>query len=151
MRYMRVRYYDNDFGWPVICGVKRLYHAVVTNNCDVMQPQPNLYVFNTHPNAAWAAFRKMYLSDNLLTVLRRMVFAEYIAGNQERKSDYVFSTIYDDVSPQKATDLWFDDIRKTYDYLRIDIDFFATATFSETWGNSENICLDLYSGACWHY
>lgn len=150
-RYIIIDYHDNDFGWPVLNAVRRYYDYVVTNNCDVMKPNPSTYVFNTHPRMAADLFSKLHAYGVLQYHLRKMIASEYIASNIECSTRGIFTYNTHIREEESSPDTrWLDDVRKIYDYLKLSIMFADNVDqLDDVFLNGECCILDLYSGAVW--
>ena len=145
IKYIEVRFGDNDFGWPVERALKRLWEWINKNNRHLV---PDTYMGEI--------YSQLHKVGVLQSLIERLYVLEYLASRVEFKTRGLY---YDyDSRPHPKTGYkpevdWKEKIIKDagkvkYEntYLSIDIYLHHNKRFASKWQNGERAFLDILKG-----
>jgi len=136
--YMKVNFYDNDYGQPVTNAIKRLWTWIHKNNAHCLRSKGK---GDTHFSDRTLSdiFIELNNVDALVPMIERLIDSEYIAFDVE------FSTrgLYWDSVDWKEKKIP-KKMKRCTDYLNVDVSF--QKTYSKNWQNGEVLILNTETG-----
>lgn len=140
MKYLHIKFGDNDFGGCVESALKRLWGWVHENNAHCISTEKNDRYFSNLSLAEM--FVRLNRAGSLKPLISRMIDLEYMASNVEFETRGLYWKRVEwkekgNLSPMESL---------TSRYLSFDISFHKNKTFTKKWQNGEHAFLNLKTG-----
>lgn len=135
MKYLEIKFHDNDFCNPMRNALERLWKWVQINNCqhDTVRTIPDM-------------FMELHNHGILSEMFHRLWVLETLSNSVEFATRGLhYEKIYWGSSAKFEKSLA-DELKFYENYLRADIEFHENGDFMTKWYNAEHGALDLWTG-----